>query len=53
MACARSMRRRARRIDAMARWVCCLTEPMLVFMAAAVVGYDPGRGLMARRAGAE
>jgi len=25
----------------------------LVFMAAAAVGYDPGRGLMARRAGAE
>ncbi len=25
----------------------------LAFMAAAVVGYDPGRGLMARRAGAE
>lgn len=25
----------------------------LVFMAAAVIGYDPGRGLMARRAGAE
>ena len=25
----------------------------LVFMAAAVVGYDPGRGLMARKAGAE
>ncbi len=25
----------------------------LVFMAAAVIGYDPGRGLLARRAGAE